>query len=79
MDPVVADKCLPTFLVGDKVEFYRPFRGQEAGVGLVGLLVSGNKPHVSFRDPDEGRHVVVAANCGRVPRGVIPDGKYQDH
>ena len=79
LDPVVADKCLSTFLVGDKDEFYRPFRGEEDGVGLVGLPVSGDKPHVSFRDPDEGRHVVVAANCGRVTRGVIPYGKYQDH
>ncbi len=79
LDPVMADKYLPTLFVGDKDEFNRPFRGGEDWVGLVGLLVSGDKTHVPRRDPDEGRHIVVAANCGRVPRGVLPYGEYQDH
>jgi hypothetical protein len=43
MDPVVADKCLPPLFVGDKDEFHRPFRGEEDWVGVVGLVVSGNK------------------------------------
>ncbi len=30
-------------------------------------------------DPDEGRHVVVATNCGRVPRCILPDWEDQDH
>ena len=49
MDPVVADKRLPPLFVGDKDEFYRPFRGGEDWVSLVGLLVSGNKTHVPRR------------------------------
>ena len=75
----MADKCLPTLFVGDKDEFNRPFRGGEGWDGLVGLRVSGDKAHVPRRDPDEGRHVVVAADCGGVPRGVLPNGEYQDH
>ena len=31
------------------------------------------------RDPDKGRHVVVAANCGRFPRCVIPIWEDQDY
>ena len=31
------------------------------------------------RDPDEGRHVVVAANSGIVPRCVLPEWEDQDH
>jgi hypothetical protein len=72
MDPVVADKCLPILVVGDEDKFHRPFRKGEDMCGLVGLFVRGNKPHVSRRDPDDDRHVVVAANCGRVPRCVLP-------
>ena len=34
MDPVMADKCLPTLFVGDKEEFNRPFRKGE-GAGLA--------------------------------------------
>jgi hypothetical protein len=80
LDPVVGDKCLPTFVVGDKDEFHKPFRGGEDRVVLVGLFVmSGYKSHVPRRDPDEGRHDVVAADCDRVPRGVLPDREYQDH
>ena len=79
MDPVVADKCLPTLRIGDENEFYRPFRRGEDKSGLVGLFVCGNNPHVPHRDPDEGRHVVVAANRGRVPRCVLPDREDQEH
>jgi hypothetical protein len=68
LDPVVTEKFLPTLAVGDKNEFHRPFRGGEDRVGFVGLLASGDKPHVPRRDPDEGRHVVVAADRGRIPR-----------
>ena len=75
----MADKCLPTLFVGDKDELNRPFRGGEDWVGLVGLLVSGNKTHVPRRDPNADRHVVVAADFGGVPRGVLPNGEYQDH
>jgi hypothetical protein len=78
MDPVVADKCLTVHGIGDEDEFYRPFRQGEEKSGLFELYVSGNKPHVSHRDPDEGRHVVVAENCGRVPRCVIQDRESQD-
>ncbi len=79
LDPVVADKCLPTLVVGDEDEFHRPFRGREERFGLVGLLVSGDKPHVPRHDPDEVRHVVGVAECGRVPRGVLPDRECQDN
>ncbi len=79
LDPVVAYKCLPTIFVGDKDEFHRSFRGGEDWVGLVGLFVGGDKPHVPRQDPDEGRHVVVAADCGGVPWCVIPNKEYQDH
>jgi hypothetical protein len=72
MDLVVTDECLPTLVVGDEEKFYRSFSRGEDKRGLVGLFVCENKPHVSRRDPDEGRHVVVAANCGRVPRCVLP-------
>ena len=78
LNSVVAYKSLPTFFVGDKDEFHKPSRGGEDRVGLVGLLVRGDKPHVPRRNPDEGRHVVVAADCGRVPRDVLPDREYQD-
>jgi len=79
MDPVVADKYLPTLVVGDEDKFYRSFRRGEDRCGLVGLFVCGNKPHVSRRDPDEGRHVVVVTNYGRVPRCVLLDWEDQDH
>ena len=46
LDLVVADKCLLTFVVGDKGEFHRSFRWGEDWIGLVGLLVSGVKEHV---------------------------------
>jgi len=46
LDPVVAEKCLQTLVIGDKNEFHRPYRGGEDLVGLVGLLVSGDKTHV---------------------------------
>ena len=35
--------------------------------------MSGDKTHVPRRDPDGGQHVVVDANCGRVPRCVLPE------
>jgi len=73
MDPFVADKCLPTLGVGDEDKFYQLLRKGEDMCGLFGLFVCGEKPHVPRRDPDEGRHVVVAANCGRVPRRVLPN------
>ncbi len=79
MDHVMADKCLPILIAGDKDEFNRSFRRGEGWVGLVGLLVGGDKAHVSRRDTYEGRHVVVAADCGRDPRDVLPHGEYQDH
>ena len=79
LDPVVAYKCLPTFFVGDKDQFHWPFRGEEDWVGPVGLFVSGDKPNVPLRDPDEGRHVVVVADCGRVPWCAILDREYEDH
>ena len=79
LDPVVGDECLPTLIVGDEDEVYLPFRSGEDRVGLVGLIVSGDKPHVPRRDPDKGRHVVVAANYGGVPRGVLPAREYHDH
>ncbi len=79
LDPVVAYKCLPTLFVGDKDELHRPFRGGEDWVGLVRLFVRGDKPHVPRRDSDEGRYIVVAADCRRVPRCVVPYKKYQDH
>ena len=76
LDPVMAYKCLPTLFVGDNNEFHRPFRGGDDWVGLVRLLMSGDETHVPCRDPDEGRHVVVAADYDRVPRGVLSDGEY---
>ena len=79
MDPVVADKCLPILGVGDEDKFLRPSRKREDRCGLVGLFVCGVKPHVPRRDQDEGRHVVVAANCGRVPRCVLQDLEEQGH
>ena len=79
LDPIVAYKCLPALFVCDKDDFHRPLRGGEDWVGLVGLLVRRDKTHVPRRDPDEGRHVVVAANCGRAPRGVFLDRENQDH
>jgi hypothetical protein len=72
MDPVVEDEFLPTFGVEDEDKFHRSFRRGEDKCGLVGLFVYGNKPHVPRRDPDEGRHVAVAANCGKVLRCVLP-------
>ena len=79
MDPVVADKCLSSLGIGDEDNFHRSFcRGEDRCV-LVGLFVCGNKPHVPRRDPDEGRHAVVAANCGGVPRCVLPDREDQDY
>ena len=79
MDPVVADECLPTLVVGDEDKFHRSFRGGEDGCSLVRLFVCGNKPHVSRRDPDEGRHVMMFANCGGVPHCIIPDWEDQDN
>jgi hypothetical protein len=79
MDLVVADKCLTAHGIGDEDEFYWPFHRGEDRSGLVGLFVCGNIPHVSRRDPDEGGHVVVAVNCGRVPRYVLPNREDQDH
>jgi hypothetical protein len=70
---------IPTLVVGDKDEFHRPFRGGEDRVGLVGLLMSGDKPHGPRRDLNESRHVVMAADCGRVSRDVFPDMEYQNH
>ena len=77
MDPVVADKCLPTLVVGDKDELHRPFHGGEDWIGRIGLLVSGDKTHVPRRDPDESQHVVVAADSGRVPRSVLRNKENQ--
>jgi len=67
MDPVVEDKCLPTLVVGDEKNIHRPLRMEEDRCAIIGLFVCGNKPHVIRRDPDENRHVVVAANYGGVP------------
>ena len=79
LDLVVADKCLPTLGVSDEDEFHRPFcRGEDNG-GLVGLFVCLEKSRVSRRYPDKGRHVVVVANCGRIPRCVLPDWEDQNH
>ncbi len=77
MDSVVADKGFST--LGDKDKFHRRFPRGEDKCGLIGLFVGGNKPHVPRRDPDECGHVVVAANCGRVPRCVLLDWEDQDH
>jgi len=41
MDPVVADKCLPTLGVGDKDKFHWPFRRGEDKCDLVGLFACG--------------------------------------
>ncbi len=79
VDLVVAYECFPTLFVGDKDEFHWPFRERKDWVGPVGLFVRRDEPHVSLRDPDEGRHVVVAADCGGVPWCVIPDMENQDH
>ena len=79
MDSVVANKYFPSLGVGDEDKLHRPFRKGEDKCGLVGLFVGGNKPHVPRRDPDEGWHVVVAANCGQVPRYVLPYRDDQDH
>jgi len=79
VDPVVAGECLPTLVVGDEDKLHLPFRGGEDGFSLVGLFVCGSKPHVPRRDPDKGRDVVVAANCGRVLRCVLSDMEDQDH
>ena len=79
MDPVVSDKYLPILVFGDEDKFHLPFLRGEDMCGLVGLFVCGNKLHVSRRDSVEGRHVVVAANCGRVPRCVLLDWEDQDH
>ncbi len=46
LDPIVGDKCLPTLAVGVKDKLHMPFRGKEDRVGLVRLLVSGDKPNV---------------------------------
>ena len=73
LDLVVADECLPTLSVGDEDYFHKPFRRGEDMYGIVGLFMCGDKPHVPRRDPDKVRHVVVAANCCRVPRCVLPD------
>ncbi len=54
MDPVVADKCFLTLIVGDEDKFHRPFHKGEDKRGLFGLFVGGNKLHVPRRDPDEG-------------------------
>ncbi len=43
MDPVVADKCLPTLVVGDEDKFHRPFCGGEDGCRLVGLFAGTNR------------------------------------
>jgi hypothetical protein len=79
MDPVAADECLPTLGVRDEDELHRTFCRKEYMCSLFGLFVCGDKPHVPRRDPDEGRHVVVAANCGGVPRWVFPNWEDQDH
>ena len=79
MDPFVADKCLSTLCVGDEHKFHRPFCRGEDRWGLVGLIVCGNKPHGSRQAPDEGRHIVVTANSGRVLRCVLPYREDEDH
>ena len=66
----MGDKCLPTLVVGDEDKFHRSFRRGEDMCGLVGLFMCGNKLHVPRRDPNEGRHVVVAASCGAEFHGV---------
>ncbi len=73
---VMAYKYLPTLVVDDKDEFHWPFRGGKDWAGPVGLFVRGDKPHVPVRDPDEGRHVVVAVDCGGVPWFVISYREY---
>ena len=79
MDLVVADIRVPTRAVGDEDEFHWPFRRGENRGGPVGLFECGDKPHVPRRDPDEGRHIVVAANCDRVSRCVLPYREDQEH
>ena len=74
-----ADTYLSTLGVGDEDDFHRPFSRGEDMYGLVGLVVRENKPHVPRKDPDEGRHVVVAANFGRVSLCVLPYREDQDH
>ena len=79
MDPVVADTCLSTLGFGDEHKFHRPFRRGEDMCGIVGLFACGNKPHVPRRDPDEDRHVMVTANCNRIPPCVLSDREDLDH
>ncbi len=79
IDPVVVDIFLTTLGIVDEDEFYRPFLRGEDKSDLVRLVVCGNKPHVPRWDPDEGRHIVMAANCGRVPRCVLPAREEKDH
>ncbi len=68
VDPVIAEICLSSHVVGNKKEFYWPFDWLELQGRVVRLFVGGHKPHVSSRNANNCRHVGVASNCWRGPR-----------
>ncbi len=68
VDPVIAEICLPSHVVGNKNEFYWPFGWLELQGRVVRLFVGGHEAHVSSRNANKCRHVGVASNCCRGPR-----------
>ena len=78
MDPFVVEKYLPFFVFVNEDELHGPFCRGEVSGRPVRLFVCRDKAHVSYY-LDEGIHVAVATNFGRVPHCVIPGREYHDH
>ncbi len=62
MDPILAEMCLSSRVVGNKNEFCWPFGWLELQGRGVRLFVGGHKTHVSNRNANKCIHVGVASN-----------------
>ena len=59
-------------LIGYEDKPHSSFSWREDRRHIMGLTVGWHKPHVASGDTDEGRHVAMASDGGRVPRGAVP-------
>jgi hypothetical protein len=61
-----------TCFIGDENKLHHPLSRGDGRHHVFGSTVCRYKVHVTRRDANEGRHVVVAPDGGRVPWGVVP-------
>jgi hypothetical protein len=64
----------PALLIEDYYKLHRPLSRREVRCHVVGLTAGRHKVHVAIRNANEGRHVAMAPDRGRVrPWSVVLD------